>query len=387
MTVNTVTGGFTLGDDTNGYLYSSNNNLYCGDTQQTWSLSDLGDGTFKLQGNGRYLSYRTDLTSNMYWRMGGTNGTSGNTVLNLYKIVSGSGSVTCYTTSPTASGLQINSAAPVLNGKIDMTYRVTVPTGYTNPRMVFTCNGASTTVTDYTTESGNLKFTFTGINPQCMGDNITATLYATKNGTTENVSVASYSVKDYCVNKLADNTISASLRKLLSDMLAYGAAAQTYMNYKTNALVTSGVSGTSYSTFTNLSGNAASFDGTADANIYWISAGLTLTDSAAMRFRFHANSVSRLTVNVAINGREQSISTFTSIGGGIYEASFTGISAEEFGDTVTAVFERDSEQVGNELSYSVNAYVQSKQTDSNTALKNLVKALYNYGASAAAYAG
>ena len=86
LTVTSNEDGYILGDATNGYIYSSSNNLYCGSTQQTWTLKDLDDGTFKLQSDSRYLSYRSDL-SNMYWRMGGASlGTSGKTVLDIYKI-------------------------------------------------------------------------------------------------------------------------------------------------------------------------------------------------------------------------------------------------------------------------------------------------------------
>ena len=53
---------------------------------------------------------------------------------------------------------------------------------------------------------------------------------------------------------------------------------------------------------------------------------------------------------------------------------------------MTASFARSGAAIGNTLTYSVNAYVQSKQNDSNAALQALVKALYNYGASAAAFA-
>lgn len=96
--INAVEGGFSLGDAANGYIYSSSNNLYCGETQQAWTLKDLNDGTFKLQRDGRYLSYRSDL-SNKYWRMGGASyGTSGETTLNLYKLDNGSISFSEYCT-------------------------------------------------------------------------------------------------------------------------------------------------------------------------------------------------------------------------------------------------------------------------------------------------
>ncbi len=96
-TVKMTTGGFYLGDATNGYLNMSSNNLYCNANTGVWTLLDLDDGTFKLQSNGRNLSYRSDLNSNPYWRMGGASyGTSGQTILNLYKYTSGGGGSTTY---------------------------------------------------------------------------------------------------------------------------------------------------------------------------------------------------------------------------------------------------------------------------------------------------
>ena len=288
---------------------------------------------------------------------------------------------------PVEKTLKIASASLVLNGKIDIAFTAEIPDGYTDARMVFTGPNGEMTVTDYTMSGESYVFTYTGINPQCMGDSITATLYATKNGTEETVSVENYSVRQYCVNKLADETISASLRTLLSDMLAYGAAAQTYMDYKTDALVNAGeINNPTYSTFAALSGLSASFDGTAAADIYWAGAGLTLTNSVAMTFRFYAASVDGLTVKVTVNGTTQEFTQFTAVAEGVYEIAVTGISADEFGDTVSASFYSGETQVGNTVSYSVSTYVQAKQADSNANLAALVKALYNYGASAKAFA-
>lgn len=247
--------------------------------------------------------------------------------------------------------------------------------------MVFTMNGESVTVAD----DGSHTFTFTGVNPQCMGDTISATLYATNNSVEESVSKNDYSVRQYCVNQLAKTT-DATLRTLLSDILAYGACAQTYMDYKTASLVTSGgdIVSPTYSSFTALSGLSATFSGTAATGLEWVGASLTLTDGVAMNFRFYAASTSGLSVKVTLDGRTE---TFTSLGNGLYEISFTGIKANEFADTVSASFYRNNAKLGDTVSYSVNTYVCSKQADSNAALANLVRALYNYGASAAAYAG
>ena len=279
--------------------------------------------------------------------------------------------------------LTISSAALVLNGKIDVIYTASIPEGYTDARMVFTMNGKTETVSD----DGTHTFTFTGVNPQCMGDTIEATLYATKNGTEETVSKNDYSVRQYCVSMLSKTT-DAKLRKLLSDILAYGAAAQTYMSYKTNALVNEGsdIVNPTYSTYHSLSGLAASFTGTAADDLCWTAAYLTLTDGVAMNFRFYAESTSGLSAKVTLNGRTETFTSFTSLGNGVYEISFTGINADEFADAVSASFYRSNAKTGNTVSYSVNTYVCAKQADTDTALANLVKALCSYGVSAAAYA-
>lgn len=285
--------------------------------------------------------------------------------------------------------LSIRSAFLVLNGKLDLAYTALVSPNYTDIRMVFEGPNGVETVTDYEVSNGKYVFTYHGINPQCIGDSITATLYAWADEEQKYDCIEFYSVRDYCVNMLARNDISASARTLLSDTLAYGAAAQTYMNYNANMLATDGLENLTCSTFEDISGLATGFEGTADASICWISAGLTLTNSVAMSFRFYAESVDDLTVHVTINSRTQefTFTDFTAVDGAenVYEISFAGISAEEFADAVTASFEKDGTPVGNTVSYSVNTYVQSKQADSNANLAALVQALYNYGAAAAAY--
>lgn len=286
---------------------------------------------------------------------------------------------------------RIVSAALVLNGKLDLTYTAVIPDGYETPYMVFSGPNGEVTVTNSEQDAnGNYLFTYTGINPQCMGDNVSATLYATVDDELQQVSIENYSVRQYCVNQLAKDDISAKLRTLLSDILAYGAAAQTYMSYNTEALVNTGddIIDPTYSTYTDLSGLAAGFEGEVSEDVYWVGAGLTLTNSVAMTFRFYAEDINGLAVTVKRGENELAVTKFTPVEGreGFYEFSVTDISATEFDESVTASFMLRDEQVGNAVSYSVNAYVCAKQNDSNAALAALVKALYHYGAAAAAYA-
>ena len=284
------------------------------------------------------------------------------------------------------SSLQITSAYLTLNDNIDVTYAVTVPADCTDPYMVFTMNGISRTVTDYTVADGKRLYTFTGVTPQQMGDNISAAFYATKNAETVSDTVAEYSITEYCENQLERYADDADLVALLSDLLTYGAAAQIYTGYHTEALVTAGLDLTP-STFAAISGKSVSFAGEKDADIDWSSATLVLRNALALRLCFIADSVESLTVTASINGRGETFdaSDFVAAGEGKYYVDFCGIKAIEFDDAVTASFAVSGTAVGRSICYSVNTYICGAQNDANANLRALVRALYNYGASATAY--
>ncbi len=276
--------------------------------------------------------------------------------------------------------LKIKSASLRLDEDIDVIYTVLIPDGYTDPYMVI--NG--TTITASEAAGDYRQFTYTGMTPQRMTDNISATLYATIDGVTESVSVANYSIKQYCANQLAANPNNEALVTLLSDLLTYGAAAQTYTNYNANNLATSGLA-LSPSTFSAISGKSVSFTGTADANTYWTEATLVLGNTVGMRFYFVTNA--QISIDVTINNSTETYdSGFVSCGNGKYYIDIPGINATDFDTTVSAAFYDNGVQVGNTLNYTVNAYICGTQNSPNATLQALVRALYNYGASAAAYA-
>ena len=85
---------WVLGDDTNGYLYSSgsNNLAVSTDGSSDWTLDwDDTEGKFTLMTASRYLSLRDDLSGdNKYkWRLGGTSTNSGVPFLDIYKLTGG----------------------------------------------------------------------------------------------------------------------------------------------------------------------------------------------------------------------------------------------------------------------------------------------------------
>lgn len=282
---------------------------------------------------------------------------------------------------------KIKSAYLKLDEDIDILFTAELPAGYRDPYMTFTWHGETQTVTDYTVdENGLYCFEFSGVTPQCMGDGVTATVFAAKDREIASDTVSDYSVRTYCANLLS-GTEDGKLITLLSDLLTYGACAQRYTDYETDTLVTEDLD-LSPSTFTAQENKAVSFNGTADTDTDWTAASLVLQNSPAVRFEFAAASTEGLSVEITVNGKTQTFTEFTPAGEGRYAIVFRGIMATEFDDAVTATFCRDGVPFGRRVSYSVNTYICAMQDNTSVPfLAQLVQALYNYGAAAQAYAG
>ena len=304
-----------------------------------------------------------------------------------------SSGIQLYTSLPfTADRPSIRSASVVISDKIDIVYNVTVPETCSDPYMVIDGPNGKATVQHDERNGSEYRFTYADITPQYLGENVSATLYATENGIVKSIAHPTYSLRQYCVNML-DGTISLKLRTLLSDLLAYGAAAQIYTEHNTDALVTDGsdIIRPTYSTFQSFSDCDVSFSGTASDDVKWKSASLTLKNSVTMNFRFYAKSIDDLKIVVSMDGRTKTFtaSDFKAVDGqeNNYQIAFDDIKATEFSENVSASFFCGGVQTGETIFYSVNAYICAKQNDSNTALQGLVRALYNFGKSAESFVG
>ncbi|MBE6557720.1 MAG: hypothetical protein E7661_01735 [Ruminococcaceae bacterium] len=283
----------------------------------------------------------------------------------------------------------INGASLVLSENINVIYAVTVPDGFVNPRMVFSFNGNETVVTTYTVdEQGRYCYAFSNVNPQKMGDRIDATLYAMVNGEEVSVSILDYSIRQYCINLLEQKPDDENLKRMVSDLLVYGSKTQVYQNYKVDALVTDGIELTP-SNFNRLDEtyNKQELIGAVDPDIRYASATLELSSEMTLLLGITATKdISLYTFEVAINGRT-TIYTFEDLTykNGKYYLSFCGIKATEFNDVVSAVIKKDGEQIGQTVNYSVYTYIQKHQNTENEELRELLKAIYNYGESALIY--
>lgn len=295
-----------------------------------------------------------------------------------------SGTVT-YTTFTKQDTAGINSAYLTLNDNIDVTYTVDLPKEFDEAYMVFTMNGAATKVDDYTEQNGGYAFTFEGVLPQQMGDNISAELVCVADGKTYTDTVAEYSVRQYCINQLG-NKPNEKLTTLLSDLLTYGAAAQTYAGYQTDALVTDGLELTP-SKYEAITPAKAAFSGEQSPEVDWKAATLTLRNAVTVRLYFTAEAIDGLTVTAALGETERTFGAadFATNGNGLYYVDFRGIAASQFDEPVTAGFVRNGAPIGRTISYAVNNYISVMQDVENTKLQTLVRTLYNYGAAAESY--
>ena len=219
-------------------------------------------------------------------------------------------------------------------------------------------------------------FVFEGIPPQCMGDNIKAEIIV--DGKVA-ANVDKYSVLENCQHVLGFDTTSDEAKQLIYDLFAYGAAAQKYAQYKTDALVNRGYEklATSVSSIDNsdrkLSPNTITGARISAAGVYFAN-----VNKIYAKIEINGADVSKL--KATINGVAAKIEHYE---GNVYIVYSKAIMVSQFDDTYTFVIHDgvDSQT----LVYSVNAYTKAKIGSDKKVVSDLAKATYAYGVSAKAY--
>lgn len=284
----------------------------------------------------------------------------------------------------------ISGASVTLKNNLDVNFFATLGNA-TDAKMTFAVGTKIETVDGTVLADGRTKFVCSGILPQKLNDEITATLTAKVNGTAVSQTMT-YSVREYCGNLLAKEDTSETVKKLLVDLLYYAEAAQNYSNYKIDDLATKNLTDAQKALrsadTTGAITATTGLDGTADGQYKWLSAALRLENTVAIRIKFAAPSLEGLTVKVTLNGRTVSYTAdnITDEGDGHYSILFNNIGAGEYGDAVTAIMEKDGAQIAETLTYSVAAYIREAVNKESTTEKTLalVRALWSYGESAKA---
>lgn len=283
----------------------------------------------------------------------------------------------------------MTGAGVSLTNNLNVNFFAKVQENATDAKMYFTVGSRNTEVAGIQQEDGSWKFVCADLLPQTVVDTIHATLSATVNGTTISQQ-KTYSVREYCEKQLANAEASDGLKKLLVDLLYYAEAAQLYAKYKTDDLATKNLTEAqkalrSADTTGSITATAGK-TGTPDETCGWTAAALRLENAMAMKLRFDATTVEGLTVDVTINGRTVTVSDFGEENG-TYYLLFNNIGADEYKAEVRAVFKRNGTETGEVLTYSVAAYIGEavRKAGASEALLNLLRSIYAYGESAAAY--
>lgn len=277
---------------------------------------------------------------------------------------------------------KILSASITLGQDITVHYRAVLTDAHLAAQMRFTFCGQSFTTDGKETGENEYVYSFAGIAPHMMGENLKAELVL--NGKALAVK-DEYSVETYCKNMLVKEGVSESLKTLLADLLAYGAAAQNYKNYKTDSLVNAENAGTP-SQFTEIVETGERFTSGSLEGCRLVSVNVRFDSVNQLKFTFSAASTDGLILKVTKNGKttEYRAEDFIALGENRYAVYTEAIYAIEFDEDFTATLVQN-ETEGDVVVYSVKAYAAHWQQSENEVMRNLAKALYNYGKSAQAY--
>lgn len=240
-------------------------------------------------------------------------------------------------------------------------------------------------------------FTLEGLTAVNMNDIIQATLNMMK-GTTEYVSkVDEYSIATYAYAQLKKDTTDAKLRTLCADLLRYGAYAQIFKGYRTNALCNSSMTADMEASLSNMAG--VTFNNRKDSLLIPEQPGatvvgrslelaskvvvkyiFTLQDSSIdvedLTLRVNYTDYQGQKVSLAISGAEVYNPAL-----GQYAFAFDKLLAAELRSVIScAIYEGDNRISALER-YSVDTYCINK----TGILGDLCKALISYSDSAKAY--
>lgn len=238
-------------------------------------------------------------------------------------------------------------------------------------------------------------FDFTGVNPQRMTDTLKATVYAEDaSGNVVEYQVADYSVAQYCSNKLAKLGQDDSLRKLIGNLVAYGAAAQVYQNYRTDNLVSTVVSGAVSTDYTDRLSSVTQYTGkvTGAAGVTIKGKTLVLSNTFAVRVYFTVNEgvdIANVSFKVTANGKTDTVNSFEKDEKlGYCYFDYANLNATQLDSEVKFESFVNEAGVGDMVTYSVNTYLAKKMPnyDKSSNAYKLMAEMFNYGCACTEYA-
>ena len=253
----------------------------------------------------------------------------------------------------------------------------------------------------YEKRDGYCYFTLTGLTAVQMNDEIFAHLYGIKDGEAYLSPQDVYSVATYALSQLNKSNASRSLKTLCADLLRYGAMAQTYKGYRTEALADALMTSEHRAYLTDLDtvtfGNQNLQIPNAKTTAFdWIGKGLNLETKVGLTFCMEQIDPDlsyedwKIIVNYNTADGEQisyeipktEITRSTENGVPVYKFSFSQLAAADLRSVVcVTVYDMGNNPLSATLVYSADTYGNGKIGT----LGQLCKALFAYSDSARAY--
>ena len=268
----------------------------------------------------------------------------------------------------------VSGASITLGESIAMNYYATLSNNTVDAKLKVTMNDKVTYLAAQPTDKANeYKFTFRGIAPQCMGDNIKAELI--------HDGKVIETIDNYSVLENLDNIKTESNTSIITELVNYGAAAQVYADYKTDALVNANYPGSVADYLNdNIAANEDRTHGAPLENARFTAVGVYHADANKIYVKLTADDISKVTVKISDlegNTTDAVIEEYK-YENGVYIVYTEDIKVLDFDKLY--IFELYYEGVENPqpLTYSVNAYAKAKYQAEDAATANLAKALFAY---------
>ena len=244
------------------------------------------------------------------------------------------------------------------------------------------------------------RFDYDAVGAAEMGDTLAATLHFVLDGEACSREVDTYSLAQYAAERLGASA-SAAYRTLMADFLRYGAATQTYLGYRTDALVDADL-GAAETALTDRAYAPLAVTAAADGDGGAYPAAITelsfgFGDRVTLRVATDLDKGSDLSgVSLRIRYTERRGSVVTryvsgadfvcSETAGGYTACFDGLRASEFRTVLTLTLMQDGAPISAAVQYSLDDYAASCIADGRDgALVNLIEKTLLYADSAKSY--
>ena len=197
-----------------------------------------------------------------------------------------------------------------------------------------------------------------------------------------------YTIRQYA-NKILNGAYNEAIKQLVKDMLNYGAMAQVYFDYNATNLANAGIIGFGEADVTKATYETTIAEGAVEGIRYY-GASLVYGNKVAVRLYFQvlSGSIDDYTFSTVLPNAEAGIeaNVLTPVAKGeYYYIEFADIAPDNWSESVNLYVIKGEQNLHvqySPLSYMVRMY--SKAT-SGEALKNLLKAMYNYHLAAKAY--